>query len=175
MAHIAKLKKRLQRKILIITGGSESEREDVVSQIIENTNYYTYMPPKGISFLDYISFIRKKSIEQHEFDSKEKLNLWYNLSFHENWLKGNECLIVVKEPAFLNYEKLYWVRNFVEIFDNHKKGKKLPHLILSVKDITDLKFNLLASPFDSYKEVRNGRSIELILQQNVDFVDLDGY
>ncbi len=169
---VEKLKKRLKRKILIITGSREIDREELVNKIIEGTDYHTYTPPKKTTFLDYITFIRKHSIEQCDYDTTRKLDYWYNLHFHEKWLKNNECLIVIKEPNFIPYQKLHWIRGFIELTDDHKKGQKFPHLILADDNIADLTYNIFASPFDGYRQVSNGRTPELIIKQNIDIIDL---
>ena len=57
------VKKILGKKHLLLVGGNKTERQSVVTKIIQNTNYETFRFPKEIKLIDeYIDFVRKNKL-----------------------------------------------------------------------------------------------------------------
>ena len=169
---IEKLRKRLKRKTLILTGGFELERTKFIKKLIENMDQYThiYKPPKYITLFEYIDFIRKKSLTQLEYEMKNRFDFWYNIRFHEKWLEDNECVIVIEEPNIeKTYDMFYFLKGFIEKTDTSKKSDRCPHLILSMDNISSLQ-NFLFSP--NHPITRDNRGRELVIKQNIDFVNI---
>lgn len=174
---IEKLRKRLERKIIVITGKNEMDRKLFINEVIKDIDFDIYRTPKLISFIDYVSFIRKKTGTLKPFDRKRKLDFWYNFSFHNECLIDNSCLIILEELSWdwTNNIKVLVLRYFIEIFDTQKKGQKFPRLILSQDDLSDINKYILRFPSNNYLTTNRQRSSTQIINRNIDFVDITNY
>jgi hypothetical protein len=130
----------LNKKHLLLIGGSKTERESIVTRIIENSNYETFRFPKEMKLFDeYLLHVRKVKLFDPWYDVKGKHGNDQVLDFHRDWISDNHSLIIIEEIHMMEERwRLELIRCYLEEVENHKKGEKFIHLIISQDEESDL-------------------------------------
>ncbi len=156
-----KLENIITKKHLLIVGGTEMERRKMISKLIEKTNFETFRFPRGMkSFEEYIDFVRKEKLYTPWYETKGKHGINQVYDFHFDWIHDNHCLVVIEdihmmeEPWNLNIISLY-----INEVENHKKGEKFIHLVISQDEEYDLIEKLSEEIYLSENENRTKRQI----------------
>ena len=165
------IKKILSKKHLLLVGGSKSERQSVVTKIIENTNYETFRFPKGMKLIDeYIDFVRKNKLYNPWYKAKGKYGDDQILDFHNDWISENHSLIVIEEIQMMEERwKIELIKWYLEEVEYHRKGENFIHLLISQNKENGL-IEKLSESFH-IKKLRN-RTRKQIIESCLNKIDI---
>lgn len=127
------IEKILSKKHLLLVGGTKKERQSMVTKIIENVNYETFRFPKEMRFIDdYLDYVRKNKLFNPWYEVKGKHGDNQVLDFHSDWISENHSLIVIEEIQMMEERwRIELINWYLKEVENHKKGEKLIHLVIS--------------------------------------------
>ena len=167
---IEEAKSILNRKHLLVVGGTEAERQRFVDEIIITSDFETFRFPKGMkSFGEYYEFVKKKKL-YHPWYKQKTYNMHQILDFHDDWMAGNNSLVIMEELDSMEEEwKIELLRTYLSEIENHKKGEKFIHLIISQESE-----NGLLQKLSQVVNVRENerRTSKQIVEQNIEIVDI---
>ena len=125
-------KKTLNKKHLLIIGKTEVERRNFVNELIKVTDFETFRFPKGMSSIgEYYNFIKKEQLYTPWYEQKT-YNSNQILDFHWDWIAENNSLVIMEEFHHMEERwRIGLLKEYVNAVENHKKGEKFNHLIIS--------------------------------------------
>ncbi len=89
---------KLNKKHLLIIGGTNVQRQKLIDEIIKGSNYEFFRFPKQMRTIDdYIDFVRKEKLYQPWYSKKGKFGTNQVLDFHRDWISENNSLVVMEE------------------------------------------------------------------------------
>lgn len=158
---IEKLTNILNKKHLLIVGGTKEERKKIINQLIMEANYETYRFPSNMKTLcDYLKYVEKQNLYDAWYQQKGKFETNQLLDFHWDWMHQNNALIVLEEFQLMEEVwKIELIRIFLEKIENHKKDEPFIHLIASQEKESNIIEKLTKKIFISKKENRTKRQI----------------
>lgn len=167
---IEEAKNRLQRKHLLIIGKTEIERQNFISQLIQQVNLETFrFPTKMKVFGEYCDFIKKKKLYKPWYEAK-KYNINQILEFHYEWLSENNSLIIMEEFESMEERwRIELLRIYLNENDTRKKNNKKVHLIISQKEDGGL-IEKLSKVIHLRENER--RTQKQVAEQNIKIIDL---
>ncbi len=153
--------KILQKKHLLIIGGSAKERHNLISEIITKVNFETFRFPKKMKLLDeYIQHIRKEKLYNSWYTQKGNFGTNQMLDFHWDWVSDSNSLVIIEEYQQMEERwKLELIRIYLQIIDDRKKGQKTIHLIITQQNEDDLMNKLSENVYIRENERRNKRQV----------------
>lgn len=123
----------LQKKHLLIIGGTATQRQQMIDELINQANFECFRFPINMRTIDdYVGFVRKAQLYRPWYEKKGKYGLNQVLDFHRDWIRENNALVVMEE--FQQMEeiwKLDLLQTYLAEVENRKKGQKIIHLIIS--------------------------------------------
>ena len=127
------LKNKIKKKHLLIIGGTESERKDYITKVIAYSNFSTYRFPKGMNESDtYFDFVKKNTLYTPYHHSGKNFNSNQLFDFHLDWFYHNDSLVILEEFQEMDERwRIELLRLYILECENHKKGEKFIHLIIS--------------------------------------------
>ena len=141
---IEKALRKLNHKHLLIVGGEAKQRQNLIDEIINKTNFPLFRFPKLMTKMEsYTDFVKKENLYESWYTQKRKLNINQLLDFHREWIAENQSLVVLEE--FQNMEqiwKLDIIKSYLEPLMYRKKGDKTIRLIISQENEDGLIENL---------------------------------
>lgn len=162
--------KILDKKHLLVVGKSETERQNFVSYIIENTNYETFRFPTGMKlFHEYLDFVKKEQLYQPWYEAK-KYSGNQILDFHRDWISENNSLLVLEEFDYMEEAwKMELFRLFIHETENRRKGEDKIKVIFSQNSENGLIDKL--SHIITLKESEK-RTKRQIIEQNLELINI---
>lgn len=135
---------KLNKKHLLIIGNNETERSELITQIIQQTNFETFRFPKNMKSIDeYIEFVRTKKLYEPWYSKKGKFGSNQILDFHRDWISDNHSLVILEEIENMEERwKLDLLKPYLNEVATRKKRQKVIHLILSQESENNLLQNL---------------------------------
>jgi hypothetical protein len=167
---IEKAKNILNKKHLLITGKSETERRKFINDLIVEVNFEVFRFPSNMKLFDeYYDFIKKEKLYKPWYDAKS-----YNgnqiLDFHWDWISENNSVIIMEEFEQMEERwRIELLRIYLNEIENRKKGEKKIHLIISQESENGLTEEL-AKVIDIRENER--RTEKQVIQQNLEIIDI---
>lgn len=165
--------KLLNKKHLLIVGGSETERRHYISKLIANVDYAVFrFPSKMKSLYEYVDFIKKEKLYKPWYKAK-KYNINQIMDFHWDWIDDSRAFVVMEEFEQMEVQwRIELIRIYIDQIENRKKGEKKIHLIIS-QPIE----NGLIEQLSHVMPVRDRerRTKKQIVQQNLAVIDMQDW
>ncbi|WP_420573455.1 hypothetical protein [Kordia sp.] len=167
---IEKTTKILRKKHVLIIGKSETERRHFINQLLNIVNYETFRFPKAMRTIDeYFNFIKKHQLYQPWYPQKS-YNSNQILDFHWDWITENNSLIVMEEFQYMEKQwQIELIKEYINAIENHKKGEKHIHLIISQDSENEIVSEISETIFIQENERRTKIQI---MAQNLEIIDL---
>ena len=167
-----KIKGILKRKHIVVIGKTKKERHQFINKIVEYSNFETHRFPIGMKdFYEYIEYVKKNSLFSPSYSSRGKWNFDQVYDFHQDWMIGNNCLVVMEELQEMeagDYSEILGL--FLDEIKRHKKGDRFIHLLISQENENGLIEKLI--PY-IYLEEKENRTTQQIVEGSFEFIDLD--
>ena len=166
------LNKLLQKKQILIVGGSKDERKKVINTLIEKGNFETFRFPKSMKNIDeYLEFVRVKKLYQPWYSKRSKFGGNQILDFHRDWIRENHSLVVMEEIQQMDEKwKIELLSLYINEVEQHKKGKKFIHLIVSQDKEGDIIENLADQIYSNRKN--ENRTKRQIVEGNLEIIEI---
>ncbi len=167
---IDKIKKKLNKKHLLIIGKSEIERRNFVSSIIQSVNLATFrFPPKMRLFDEYLDFIKKEKLYTPFYEAKTYSGDQI-FDFHFDWISENNSLVVMDEFDLMEENwRIELLRIYLNVIENRKKREKKIHLVISQETENGLT-EQLSKVIDVRENER--RTEKQIVEQNLEIINI---
>ncbi len=165
------MEKILSKKHLFLIGGTKLERKRTVTSIIEKSEYASYRFPSGIESIDdYLAYIRKEKLFTPWYETKGKHGSNQVIDFHMDWIKENEVLVIMEEIQMMDEKwKLEIICWYIDVIENHKKGEKFSHLLITQDEENNLVKRL--AEIINVKDNHNRTKIQIV-KNNLKIYDL---
>lgn len=163
---------KLNKKHLLIIGGTDVQRQKLIDDIIKGSNYEFFRFPKQMRTIDdYIDFVRKEKLYQPWYSKKGKFGTNQVLDFHRDWISENNSLVVMEE--FQEMEQIWkmdLLKSYIDQIKNRKKGEKTIRLIISQENENGL-IDDLSTEF--YGNEKDQRTPIQIIKGSIELVEIE--
>ncbi|MEW7280388.1 hypothetical protein ABW636_17490 [Aquimarina sp. 2201CG1-2-11] len=178
---LEQVKKKLQKKHIVIVGKSKKERRTFINSLIEDTNLELLGRVREIQSLEeYASFI-KKSKMYHPQDLKNDSYPPHQdvrpVYAHHSWIKekDNTGLMILEElDNVLSNDVGYILRTIcflIKRSDTLRKGEKGIRCIISMEKDNDLIEKLMVNDNTRFEDA-TGRTKRQLFEQNIEVIDI---
>lgn len=158
---IEKALKKLVKKHLLIIGGTKTQRQKLIDEIIIKANLEFFRFPIDMRTIDeYVTYIRKVNLYRPWYDKKGKFGTNQILDFHKDWISENNSLVIMEEiQKFEESWKMDLLKTYTQQIQNRQENEKTIRLIITQESEDDLIGKLIATLYVNENEKRTKKQI----------------